>query len=166
MVMPFQRYLHFITDFSILSNTLMNKDALLATLIGLGIGLIITGALLLGPNVTKSIALPKFSFGSPKQKPVVSQQPAPKDFFVSIDSPIADDIASKEELLVSGKTLADGMIVIQGHKDEDVVKAKGDGVYAGKITLSEGKNDITVTAYKDAKQVTQTVTVYYTPEEW
>lgn len=166
--MPFLRYLHFITDFSILSNTLMNKDALLATLIGLGIGLIITGALLLGPNVTKSIALPKFSFsfGSPKQKPVVSQQPAPKDFFVSIDSPLADDIASKEELLVSGKTSADAVVIIQGPKDEEVITAKNDGVYAGKITLSEGKNDITVTAYKDAKQITQTVTVYYTPEEF
>ncbi|MEK7119791.1 MAG: hypothetical protein AAB457_02245 [Patescibacteria group bacterium] len=146
----------------------MNKDALLATLIGLGIGLVITGALLLGPTITKSISFPKFSFsfGSPKQKPVVAPASAPKDFFVSIDSPLADDIASKEELLVSGKTLANGMIVIQGPKDEDVVKVKGDGVYAGKITLAEGKNDITVTAYKDAKQVTQTVTVYYTPEEF
>ena len=143
----------------------MNKDALLATLIGLGIGLVITGSLLLGPNVTKSIALPKFSFGSPKQKPVVAPASAPKDFFVSIDSPLADDIASKEELLVSGKTLADAMVVVQGPKDEEVIKAKNDGVYAAKITLAEGKNDIAVTAYKDAKQVTQTVTVFYTPEE-
>lgn len=145
----------------------MNKDALLATLIGLGVGLVITGALLLGPTITKSITFPKFSFsfGSSKPKPTAAPLPAPKEFFVSIDSPLSDDIASKEELLVSGKTSEGAVVVVGGPKDEDVITAKSDGAYAGKITLAEGKNDITVTAYKDAKQITQTITVYYTPEE-
>ena len=33
----------------------MNKDALFATLIGLGIGLLLTGIILVGPSVAKSL---------------------------------------------------------------------------------------------------------------
>ncbi|MBI5448764.1 hypothetical protein HY948_00365 [Candidatus Gottesmanbacteria bacterium] len=145
----------------------MNRDALLATLIGLGVGLVITGLLLVGPTLVKSISLPKFSFSFPsaKQNPSTSPTPAPTEFFVSIDSPLAEDIAANDELLVSGKTLEGTIVTVQGPKDEDVVTAKTDGAYAGKVMLIEGKNDITVTAYKDGKQMSQTVTVYFTPEE-
>jgi len=48
----------------------MNKDALLATIIGFGIGLVITGALLLGPTLSASFpafSLPKINFKSAKK---------------------------------------------------------------------------------------------------
>ena len=145
----------------------MNKDAVLATLIGFGIGLLITGLLLLGPNITKSlpkIKLPIISFSQPQKKPTVTPTPTPSQFAVSIESPLADAIENTTDLLVSGVTSPGSTVVIAGSADDTAVVAQTDGKYAGKITLVEGKNDIIVTSYSQAKQANQTITVYYTPE--
>src|SRR5437667_107246 len=147
----------------------MNKDALLATLIGFGIGLLITGVLLAGPNLAKmfpAIKLPPLAFLNQK-KETINPTPTPSQtgFSLTIDSPLADAIENKEELLVSGTAAPGAMVVIQGPVDEVVVVTKDDGKYAGKVTLMEGKNDITVSASQKDKQTSQTVTIYYTPEE-
>lgn len=145
----------------------MNKDAVLATVIGFGIGLLITGLLLLGPNITKSlpkIKLPAFSFSQPQKKPAVTPTPTPSQFAVSIESPLADAIENTTDLLVSGITSPGSTVVIAGSADDTAVVAQTDGKYAGKITLVEGKNDIIVTSYSQTKQANQTITVYYTPE--
>jgi hypothetical protein len=145
----------------------MNKDAILATLIGFGIGLLITGLLLLGPNITKSlpkIKLPSISFSQSQQKTPVTPTPTPSQFGVTIESPLADAIENTTDLLVSGVTAPGSTVVIAGSVDDTVATAQADGKYAGKVTLAEGKNDIIVTSYLATKQATKTVTVYYTPE--
>lgn len=148
----------------------MNKDALLATLIGFGIGLVFTGLLFLGPSLTKAfprfslpkLAFPTISFSKKASPPTPT--PSPAELSVSIDSPLAENIETNDSVLVSGKTLTDAVVVVQGLSDEDVVRAKTGGVYAAKVSLIEGSNSIIVTAYKGGKQVSQTVTVFYTPE--
>jgi len=145
----------------------MNKDALLATLIGFGIGLLITGLLLVGPNITKSlpkINLPAITWFQSKQKPAVTPTPIPPQFAVTIESPLAETIENSVSLLVSGVTSPGSTVVVAGSVDDTAVTAQADGKYAGKVTLTEGKNDIIVTAYQQTKQVNQTITVYYTPE--
>ena len=145
----------------------MNKDALLATLIGFGIGLLITGLLLLGPSVTKflpKVTLPKISFSQPKQKSAPTPTPTPSQFTLTIDSPLAEAIENSTDLLVSGVTSSGSTVVIAGSVDDTTVVSQSNGKYAGKITLTEGKNDIVVTSYNTSKQASQTVTVYYTPE--
>ncbi len=146
----------------------MNKDAILATLIGFGIGLLITGLLLLGPNITKSlpkITLPTVSFLQPQEKnPSATPTPTPSEFGVTIESPLADAIENTTDLLVSGVTFPESTVVIAGSVDDTVSTAQADGKYAGKITLAEGKNDIIVTSYLETKQANKTITVYYTPE--
>jgi len=158
-------YLQFITDLTILSNTLMNKDALLATLIGFGIGLLITGVLLAGPNLLRMlppIHWPTISFSTQKNTP--NPTPTPKTNGLSIESPLPDTIENSTDLLVTGAAVAGSTVVITGASDESVVMVKDDSKYAGKVTLVEGKNDITVTAYVAGKPTAQTVTVYYTQE--
>ena len=146
----------------------MNKDALLATLIGFGIGLFITGMLLVGPRIAAffpkiSINLPKFASvkGPSKSTPT----PAQKEFGVTIDSPLPDSLESQEEVLVSGSTAAGATVVIAGNINDAAIETKTDGKFAGKLSLVEGKNDITVTSYLKDKKATQTITVFYTPEE-
>ncbi len=145
----------------------MNKDALLATAIGFVIGLAITGLLLVGPTVFGKI--PKISFQLPtlpKSQPTSPTPSSSKDetLSVSIDSPIADSIESSKELLVSGKSKPGSIIVIQGTVGETSVTTNDDGVYAGKITLVEGKNDIEVTSSLKDASMSQQITVFYTPE--
>jgi len=147
----------------------MNKDALLATLIGFGIGLFITGMFLLGPTIIKSIpkiTFPKISLPQKNPKSPTTPAPEPVKQFVTIDSPLAEAIESKKELLVSGTANPGSTILVQGLTDEEVAGVKDDGKYVGNITLLEGKNEITVTSYLDGKPVTQTVTVFFTEENF
>lgn len=143
----------------------MNKDALLATLIGFGIGLLITGLLLVGPNILKmfpTITLPSFSFMQSGSAPTPT--PTPKAASFSIESPLPEAIESSSTLLVSGTANPGVTVVIAGPSDESVVVVSSDGKFAGKVTLVEGKNDITVTSLSKEKQTSQSVTVYFTEE--
>lgn len=155
----------------------MNKDAFFATLIGLGIGLLLTGIILVGPNLVKSF--PKISFPTTfhislpnvswfQKKPIITPTPSVAiiPHTVTIDSPLPDAIESTDSILVSGTTSKESKIVIQGIVDDVVIITNGDGKFAGKVTLTEGKNDILVTSYHANESATQKVTVFYTPEDW
>lgn len=143
---------------------------MLATVIGLILGLSIAGAFIFGPNLVK--ALPKIPFPTislPKTAPKPVPQPTttPKEFSVTITAPLPDAIEPKKDVMVSGMTEADATVVIQGVSDDDVVTAGTDGAYAGKVSAAEGKNDISVTAYgSDGKQAQGTVTIYFTEESF
>ena len=148
----------------------MNKDALLATFIGFGIGLLITGAFLFGPNIVStlprlSFTLPNLSFGS--SQPQVSPIPSPETRVtgLTVTVPIQEAFVSDEDLLVSGTAPAGSTIVIAGVQNETVATASSDNTFAGKLTLVEGKNDIVVTAYIEQKEEISRLTVYYTPEQ-
>ncbi len=146
----------------------MNKDALLATAIGFVVGLFITGMLLVGPKLSAflpKITLPSFSLPQSKT-PETANQPTANTPSFAIDSPLPDSIESEPTILVSGTATAGATIIIQTDSDDEVVLAKEDGKYAGKIALAEGKNDITVTGYSKGAQETRSVTVFYTPEEF
>ncbi len=148
----------------------MNKDALLATLIGLALGLVIAGTFIFGPGLLKALPtlkLPTISLPQPPSKTTPVPSPTPKEFMVTINAPLPDAIEPKKDVVVSGTTQASATVVIGGPVDEDVVVAGDDGAYAGQVTAAEGKNDITVTAYgADGKQAQAIVTVYYTEEEF
>lgn len=148
---------------------IMNKDAILATTIGLILGLLISGIFIFGPNLAR--ALPKFKFPSlalPKTTSKTTPTPTPtlKEFSLSITAPLAEGIEPKKDVVVSGATAPGATVVIQGPMDADVVIAGEDGAYAGKVTAVEGKNDMFVTAYAEKKQATQRITIYYTEENF
>ncbi len=145
----------------------MNKDAILATIIGFVVGLLITGLILVGPKLVSmipKITLPTITLPTISSTPPAT--PADDEFAITIDSPLEGSIESQAKLLVSGSTQAGSTVFIQTDTDDAVVIAGGDGKYAGEITLVEGKNDISVTAYLKEKQATQETTVFYTPEEF
>src|SRR3989344_9057129 len=145
----------------------MNKDAIMATAIGFGIGLVITGAILFGPNALKmlpsSFTLPSLSQRTkPTTSPGEPTPPASRAF--TVDSPLVDAIVDSDTILVSGPAPAGSIIVVQGHKGEEASRASAEGKFAGKVALVEGKNDIIVTSYNNKDEQNKTVTVYYTQE--
>lgn len=148
----------------------MNKDAILATIIGLVLGLTIAGTFIFGPSLIKALprlTLPTISL--PKSTPKATPQPTaePKEFTVTINAPLPDTVEPKQDVVVSGTTQAGATVVIAGALDEDVVTAGEGGAYAGKITAVEGKNDITVTSYgNEGKQAQAAVTIYFTEESF
>lgn len=147
----------------------MNKDALLATLIGFVIGLIITGIFLLGPNLGKilsTLKLPSFTVSRSGQPPPPTPTPTPEQNTLTIDSPLPDTIEENSSLLVSGSAPPGSIIVIQDNGEETVVVAGADAKFAGTILLEEGSNTITVTSYDRGKAMSKLVTVFYTPEKF
>lgn len=147
----------------------MNRDTLLASLIGFGIGLLITGILLVGPNLVKGfpqIRLPRLALNNSQQTPKTSTTPTPQPTTFAILSPTADSVASSSDLPVSGTAPVGSIVVVAGANDEDVHVVKEDGKFAGKITLTEGKNDVVVTSYVQGKATAQAITVFYTKENW
>lgn len=144
----------------------MNKDALLATIIGFGIGIVITVVILFTPNLAKyfpNLHLPSFS--SPTTKTNTQKKNTSTNGIVSfsVESPTEEAIVDKAVLLVSGTAKDQTIIVLEGQLDEKVVEPK-DGKFAGEVTLAEGKNTITVTNYQDSTPESKTITVYYTEE--
>lgn len=151
----------------------MNKDALLATVIGFGVGLVIAALVFLGPAMFKNmpqIHMPDFSAFMNKfavQKNSAKPTPTPKpNETLSIQSPLAESIEQNNESLISGSTLPNAVVVIEGEGTENVVVANAEGAYAGKISLGEGKNEITVTSYAGANAQRLSVIVYFTPEDF
>lgn len=145
----------------------MNRDAIIATVIGFGIGLVITGIFLVGPNFVQY--MPKISwpsFALPKSQPKPTPTPTPAAQTFSISAPLADSIESEDTVLVSGNSPGGSLVVIEGTTDEVIVSANGDGKYAGKISLEEGKNEIVVTSYMSGKPSRLSVIVFYTPEKF
>lgn len=151
----------------------MNKDAILATIIGFGVGLIIAAAIFLGPSLIKGIphiSFPNFSFLKNMRTSTTKAKPTPKPAATSdtltIQSPLPEAIEPKNETLVSGSVTPDSIVVIETDGTESVATSNAQGSFAGKIALGEGKNDIIVTSYTKGTVQTQTVTVYYTPEDF
>lgn len=150
----------------------MNKDALLATIIGFGVGLIIAALVFLGPSLIKNfpqIKLPNMSgiasMFTQANKPKPTPTPKPGEG-LTIQSPLPEAIEPKNETLVSGSAVPESIVVIETGSVETVAVANLQGAYAGKIALTEGKNDILVTSYANGKIQSTTVTVYYTPEDF
>lgn len=152
----------------------MNKDAILATIIGFGIGLLITGSVIMGPQLAKSIPsfhMPTFSFNTPKSSPagtqeMVSPTLSPSTSPLTLKSPTPERIETTNETMVSGTTIQNSVIVIENETSEIVITADAAGTFSQKVTLIEGKNTINVTAYIESKPYSQSIVVYYTPEEF
>lgn len=147
----------------------MNKDAFLATTIGLVLGLLISGAFVFGPNLVRTISkftLPSFSSPKPSARATPAPTLSPKEFIVTINAPLPEAIEPTKDVVVSGTTAPGATVVIQGPIDSDVVIAGDDGGYAGKVTALEGKNDLFVTAHAENKEASQRITIYYTEENF
>ncbi|MBI4066570.1 hypothetical protein HY411_02530 [Candidatus Gottesmanbacteria bacterium] len=148
----------------------MNKDAILATLIGLVLGLTIAGAFIFGPALIKALpklTLPTITLPKTPTKTTPIPSPSSKEFGITITAPLPDAVEPKSDIVVSGTTGAGAVVVIQGPLDEDVGLADVNGAYAGQVTATEGKNDITATAYgTEGKQAQSTVTIYFTQESF
>lgn len=149
----------------------MNKDAILASVIGFGIGIFITGLLLVGPNLLKNMPkLPTLAF--PQQQAKVQEDtaaakvssPTPQAASFAIDSPVTDTIQDKDSVLVSGNTPPGSTVLVQSELDEQVATVTNEGKFAATVSLQEGENTLTVTSYGSGKPTSQSVTVYYTPE--
>jgi hypothetical protein len=158
---------------------MMNKDALLATIIGFIIGLCLTVIIVFGPNLIKSInsksafQFPKLSFNLslPNFKPVKQSKnnynPPPKDNQenLSVDSPQDESIVDNENLAISGKATQKSKIILSSSIEEKIYETNSDGLFVGSIKIKEGKNIIHVLSIQGKSTHQKLLTIYYTSEK-
>ena len=143
----------------------MNKDAILATLIGFAIGLTITGIIIVAPTAAKT--LPKFtmprislpsgirlpSFGTAKKTEKTTEVGSGTKTTVStnvtfdISSPSEDAIIATNTVVVRGSTHT--KVVLVTSPVEDVVATVTNNSYSATISLKEGRNELTVTSVSE-----------------
>lgn len=150
----------------------MNKDAILASVIGFGIGLLITGAVLVGPTLLPTLQKMRADMGKESTKsataqttPTLATSPSSNNIqTLIIDSPQDQYISNTDTITVSGKAPKGATIVVDGNVDEAVVQVSGTNSFQAKITLKEGINDVSVTSLSDSDPVNRHFAVFYTPK--
>jgi hypothetical protein len=149
---------------------LMNKDAILASVIGFGIGLLITGAVLIGPTALPMLKKTISNIGKGSVQSLTTQvsptptSVAPDAHALTIDSPEDQSITNSDTLTITGKAPKDTLIVVDGNIDESVVSVSSTNTFQAEIGLKEGVNDISVTNLTKDKPTNKHFTVYYTPK--
>lgn len=146
----------------------MNKDALLASGIGFGIGLLITGAILLGPTLVTQVTTrrptPTGDVQSGTQQALgANTNNGTPSTAITIDSPSPESIITQENVEVAGKAPEGSIIVIAGEVDETVLTVDSTGTFKGAIALKEGKNEISVSGILNGNPTVQKQVVFYTP---
>lgn len=63
--------------------------------------------------------------------------------YLSVESPVSDQIVKEKDFMVSGKTEADAILKVNGQD----ISVNGDGVFSQKISLSEGRNTLVIEAW-------------------
>jgi hypothetical protein len=91
---------------------------------------------------------------------------APVSIILDINSPEEDSLSFETNIIVSGKTSPNSEVLINSQSKDLVVKSKDDGSFSTLVDLSEGVNNLQITAFDnkgEEKQVDRTV--YYSKEK-
>lgn len=148
----------------------MRKENLLAIIIGILLGLLLTFAIWNIKKITPQLG-PKT-----QQEPQISQEnPSPSPFtekkesqepLLTILTPEENEIFNKEKIQITGKTLPSATVVILYEEGEKIVEADEEGNFSTEITLVGGNNEITVSTYdENGNEASKTLNVVYTTAE-
>lgn len=136
----------------------MNKDVIVASCIGFGLGLIAAILLWIVPRV-----LPKLSPQKPHASVVASPQ---TEGSLEITSPKDGEIIKNDTVRVEGKSaIGTKLVILSTASGEYPTSPKEDGTFSAEIKLTEGATEIMVTTFDENKHTeTKTITVFYTTE--
>lgn len=154
----------------------MNRDAIIATIIGFIIGLLITSLLLFGPRIFKNlpniklpdikIEFPNLSKISPGQTGK-SQSETEKDTINqknTISFPENEALLSDKDITLTGKTEAGSQVLISTDEKDILAETDSKGSFKAELSLNEGQNILHVLFTNNKSQELKNITVYYTPE--
>ncbi len=143
----------------------MNKDTVIASIIGFSLGLAAAIAVWILPRALPKTASPQSS--NQNQAEQTSGEVAGSNNATNIDllGPKDGEIAKDNEINLTGKTAADNLVTVVSPTSSGVIKPEPDGSFSTKITLSEGANQIVITTLSDTQTQSKTITVYYLNQE-
>lgn len=145
----------------------MNKDAVLASVIGFGIGLVITGGIILGPDLFTKLkaTVSQWSVAQSTNDTTDSTDTTdqPGDHHFMVNAPENESIVDSKTVTITGTALPESTIVISSPVEETVVQVQDDGTFTGDVSVQDGNTGLSVVNITSDKQEVKTLTVYYEP---
>lgn len=143
----------------------MKKDIILALCSGAIIGSLAALFLTNLPNFAKERSKqPETNNGTTTQMNNSLNSVKPSE--LTIDSPPDNSVSDNKKIEVSGETQKDNTVVIETDLDNKVFVASSDGKFKIPVSLSEGVNQIYITAYNSqGDEANKNISVFYTSEK-
>lgn len=143
----------------------MKKDVILAIGIGFLSGAFIALLAVNLPRILKQASKPKIETIAPPLTPVPTQTVS-LPINLEITNPTDESIVGSETIKITGKTAAKSTLVVDTEFDTKITESSSDGTFSLPITLKEGGNNVTTTAYNEkGEETTKTLSVFYTKEK-
>ncbi len=141
----------------------MKRDIIIAVIIGFIAGSIIAITAVNLPNLIQNTKV-KFNSGG-----IITPVPSPKlpeIINLEITSPKDQFLSPNKTVEIQGKSKPGSTILLSSDTDNKIKEASGDGIFADKLDLTEGINNIQITALdENGEYITKELTVYYTSEQ-
>ena len=139
----------------------MNKDTVVASVIGFGLGLVAAIALWVVPRI-----LPKTAPAASDTQVLSEQTPVQPSTTNSLEiiSPKDGDILKTNTVTLKGKARVADLVIITTPKETAVASLDTNGNFSADISLDEGANQIVVGATSSKGQQTQQLDIYYFTE--
>ena len=135
----------------------MRKEAIIAILLGVGLGLVFTFGV-----YTANQAVKDKKTEQTVQVVETSPSPSPQAGF-TIDSPENNIVVDKDEIEISGETQPEAVIVAYSEEKEIFSQADEDGKFSFDFPLVSGSNTIVITSINDEdEQEEMSINVVYT----
>lgn len=140
----------------------MNKDTVVASVIGFGLGLIAAIALWVVPKIMPKTS-PSSSPALAAKTAVESARDERSDAKFTITSPKEGDIVTSDKLKLTGMSQASAVFLTTS-TENIVAQVKSDGTYETTLTLTGGHNEILATQIHEGSESATRVNVFYYPE--
>jgi hypothetical protein len=134
----------------------MNKDTVVASVIGFGLGLVAAIALWVVPRVFPAKHV------SPASTETVSASPTTSDTTAfTLSTPVDGQITQDSSVKIEGTAKKDSTIVVSTTTGSTTITPDDGGKFSTKVDLSLGANDITVADFGDSTEESKELFVYY-----
>ncbi|RJR15229.1 hypothetical protein C4579_02885 [Candidatus Microgenomates bacterium] len=141
----------------------MNKDTIVASVIGFGLGLIAAIALWIVPRVLHKQPTTVTAAPETNQEIALNNAPATQNT-LTVTSPSDGEIVNEKALTISGNAQDALFVVVTTDSVNDVMELDNGGTFSTEVTLHEGSNEIAVTRYTASGEETKRMFVYYYEE--
>lgn len=138
----------------------MNRETLIAILLGFTGGILVAFLL-----VTLPKRLPQLKKDSTSPTPTQSQVSPDNqdDKKIEVTNPENGIVVEGEEIEITGITLSNTFVVVNGPNEDVVVTSDNEGKFSAKLGVLDGENLFTVTAYPENENpLTTNVSVFAT----
>lgn len=143
----------------------MKKDITLAILIGLVFGMLAAFIVIFLPNLTKNNQQSS-SLTATVSPAVTPSENSTSVTAIDIKQPLPNSVLTEKSATLEGNVKNSKLVLLDSDSDTMVLNASDSGNFKQTISLSEGSNKFTITAYDDKGETTsKTFMLYYTPEK-